>query len=569
MAQTSSSLDQERFNCPICLDILKDPVSIPCGHSYCMGCIKGFWDKDITDVYSCPQCRQTFSPRPALNKNTMLAEVMEKLEQTGLISASPAPCHAGPGEVACDFCTGEERKAVKTCLVCLASYCEAHLQQHYQVPPLKKHTLVRAIGQLQEKICHFHNKLLEIYCCTDEKCICYQCLMDGHRGHDTVSAEAERTKLQKQLGETQREYQQRIQEKEKGLQELKQAKKTLMDSAKTALEESERIFTELVLSIERKRLEVTEMIRDQEKAAVTQTEGLLERLEQEIAELRRRDAELEQLSRVEDHIHFLQSYQSFCTPPGPSETPSISVMPLLDLGKLQKGVSDLREKLEDFCEGEWLKSLKAVSEGEIEQAPGPKTREEFLQYFCKLTLDFNTAHNFISMCNGDPNWIRVTPNFLMLCHSHPDHPERFLHAQQILCEEGLSGRCYWEVDWFGSHEAYIAVSYKGIDRKKEESDSHFVHSAQSWCLKCTLTGYSVWHNSVETAVYTPEKVPRKIGVYMDHEAGILSFYSVTDKMTLLHRFKTVFTEPLYPGLGAWGFGDQVRICKPQNFRVPL
>ncbi|KAG7458823.1 hypothetical protein MATL_G00224710 [Megalops atlanticus] len=459
MAQTSSSLDQERFNCPICLDILKDPVSVPCGHSYCMGCIKGYWDKDdITGVYSCPQCRQTFTPRPALNKNTVLAEVMEKLEQTGLISASPAPCYAGPGEVACDFCTGEERKAVKTCLVCLASYCEAHLQQHYQVPPLKKHTLVKAIGQLQEKICHCHNKLLEVYCCTDEKCICYQCLMDGHRGHHTVSAEAQRTKLQKQLGDIQREYQQRIQEKEKGLQELRQAKKTLVDSAKTALEESERIFTELVRSIERKRLEVTEMIRDQEKAAVTQTEGLLERLEQEIAELRRRDAELEQLSRAEDHIHFLQSYQSVCTPPGPSETPSISVVPVLDLGKLQKGVSDLREKLEDFCEEEWLKSLKTVSEGQMQEAPGPKTREEFLQYFCKLSLDFNTANNFLQT-----DWESV------MHHFHEDSHLMQVHEAMVDLISGRAAR-YNTLDPF--NHGILLPGYLNIATVYDEEDEY-------------------------------------------------------------------------------------------------
>ncbi|KAG9330453.1 hypothetical protein JZ751_024427 [Albula glossodonta] len=145
--------------------------------------------------------------------------------------------------------------------------------------------------------------------------------MDEHKGHDTVSAAAERTEKQKQLGETQRKFQQRIQRE---MREGAAGSETGC-AVPHAVEDSERIFTELIRSIERRRSEVKELIRDQEKTAVSEAEGLLERLEQEIAELRRRDAELEQLSRTEDHIHFLQSCQSVCTPPGPGDLPSITV----------------------------------------------------------------------------------------------------------------------------------------------------------------------------------------------------------------------------------------------------
>ncbi|KAG9334006.1 hypothetical protein JZ751_009322, partial [Albula glossodonta] len=328
MAAAGDLLDQDQFSCPICLDLLKDPVAIPCGHSYCMGCIKGYWDQDDhTGVYSCPQCRETFTPRPILRRNTILAEVVEKLKKTGLQAAPPAHCYTGPGDVACDVCTGRKLKAIKSCLVCLASYCETHLQPHYQSPALKKHKLVQATGNLQEKICSHHEKRLDIFCRTDQQCICYLCTMDEHRGHDTVSAAAERTEKQKQLGVTQRKFQQKIQERKKELQDLRQAVQSLARSAQAAVEDSERIFTELIRSIERRRSEVKELIRDQEKAAVSEAEGLLERLEQEIAELRRRDAELEQLSHTEDHIYFLQSCQSLCAPSGPGDVPSITVNP--------------------------------------------------------------------------------------------------------------------------------------------------------------------------------------------------------------------------------------------------
>ncbi|KAI1902409.1 hypothetical protein AGOR_G00044460 [Albula goreensis] len=397
MAAAGDLLDQEQVSCPICLDPLKDPVTIPCGHSYCLDCIMGCWDQDDhTGVYSCPQCRQTFTPRPVLGRNTMLAEVVEKLKKTGLQAAPPAHCYAGPGDVACDFCTGKKRKAVRSCLVCLVSYCETHLQPHYEIPPLKKHKLVQAAGNLQEKICSQHDKLLEVYCRTDQQCICLLCVMDEHKGHDTVSAAAERTEKQKQLGATQRKFQQRIKEREKELQDLRQAVELLTCSAQAAVEDSERIFTELIRSIERRRSEVKKLIRDQEKAEVSWAEGHLERLEQEIAELRRRDAELEQLSHTEDHIHFLQSCQSVCAPPGPGDSSSITVSPHLSFEAVRKSVSELKERLEDVCNRELVKISETVNETHILET----TRQDFLQYSCQLTLDPNTAHRNICLSEG-------------------------------------------------------------------------------------------------------------------------------------------------------------------------
>uniref|UniRef100_A0AAZ3NRU6 Fish virus induced TRIM protein n=1 Tax=Oncorhynchus tshawytscha TaxID=74940 RepID=A0AAZ3NRU6_ONCTS len=199
MAQQGVLLDQDQFCCSVCLDLLKEPVTTACGHSYCWRCIEDCWDKNVLKgVYSCPQCRQTFTPRPTLRKNNMLAEVVEKLKKTVLQAATPPTlCYAGPGDVVCDFCTGtRKQKALMSCLACLASYCETHLQPHYEVPAFKKHKLIKATARLQEKICSHHDKLLEFYCRTHQQCICVLCVMDVHKGHDTVSAAAERTEKQ-------------------------------------------------------------------------------------------------------------------------------------------------------------------------------------------------------------------------------------------------------------------------------------------------------------------------------------------------------------------------------------
>eukprot|EP00063_Salmo_salar_P050810 XP_014025645.1 PREDICTED: E3 ubiquitin/ISG15 ligase TRIM25-like isoform X3 [Salmo salar] len=316
MAQQGVLLDQDHFCCSVCLDLLKEPVTTTCGHSYCRSCIEDCWDQDVLKgVYSCPQCRETFIPRPVLRKNNMLAELVEKLKKTGLQAAPPpALCYAGPGDVACDVCTGtRKQKALMSCLACLASYCETHLQPHYESPAFKKHKLDKATAQLQEKICSHHDKLLEVYCRTDQQCICHQCTMDEHKGHDTVSAAAERTEKQRQLGMSQQKVQQRVQEREKEQKELQQAVESLKCSA---VEVSDKIFAEMSSFIERRSSEVKQLIRAQVKAQVNQAEGLLEQLKQEVAELRKRSTELEQLSHTEDHIHFLQVHRVLLPPAG-------------------------------------------------------------------------------------------------------------------------------------------------------------------------------------------------------------------------------------------------------------
>ncbi|XP_069047977.1 tripartite motif-containing protein 16-like [Lepisosteus oculatus] len=562
MAQAGDSLDQDRLSCPICLDILKDPVSLPCGHSYCMGCIKSCWDlDDQTGVYSCPQCRQTFTPRPVLRRNIILAEVVEKLKETGL-SGPPAPSPAGPGDVLCDFCTGRQVRAVKSCLVCLASYCQTHLQPHCESDRLRKHKLVDATAHLDDLVCPSHDKPLEVYCRSDQRCICVLCTKDEHRGHDTVSAAAERTEKQEQLGATQRQTQQRLQEREKELQELRQAVKSLRSSAHTAVQDTDRIFTELIRSIERTRSELTQLIRAQERAAVSQAEGLLERLEQEIAELRRRDAELSQLSHTEDHIHFLQNFQSVCVPPGAGDSPSIPVRPHFSPEAVRRAVSGLKERLEDVCREESVKISRTVSDVYSLQTPEPRTRAELLHYACRLTLDPNTAHRWLCLSEGNrrATWSDEEQKY-------PEHPERFDSCPQVLCREGLSGtRYYWEVQWTGKG-AYIGVAYKGISRKEWGVDSYIGYNDQSWSLDCSGSSYSVWHNCEESTI-TPVAAPpsSRIGVYVDHRAGTLSFYSVSGgTATLLHRVQASFTEPLYPGLVVY---DTVTLCQLGRTSLP-
>ncbi|XP_048064603.1 tripartite motif-containing protein 29-like [Megalobrama amblycephala] len=379
MAEANISVGQDEFMCPVCLDLLKNPVTIPCGHSYCMSCITGCWNQDDQKgVYSCPQCRQTFTPRPALGKNTILAEMVEKLKKTKLQAAVPAES----GDVECDICTGRKHKAVKSCLVCLESYCQTHFERHEEFRSRKPHKVIDATGRLQKMICPQHGKQLEIYCRTDQRCICYLCTVDEHKNHDTVTATAERTEKQKQLEKNKKKYQQTIQHKEKELQNLREEVKIHKSSGQKAVEDSERIFTELIRSIERSRSEVTQLIRDQENAAVSQAEERLERLEQEIEDLRRRNTVLEQLSHTEDHIHYLQSLRGgFVMPVLSVPEVGITASPLL-YDDVVKSVSLLKEKLKDICKKETKKIYDRVqnnatipiSEDKVKQLPEPRLK---------------------------------------------------------------------------------------------------------------------------------------------------------------------------------------------------
>ncbi|XP_047676550.1 E3 ubiquitin/ISG15 ligase TRIM25-like [Tachysurus fulvidraco] len=554
MAEASISVDQDQFSCPVCLDLLNDPVATPCGHSFCKMCINGCWDQeDVKGVYSCPQCRETFTPRPVLRRNNMLAEVVDKLKKTELQAASPAHCYAGPGDVECDSCTGRKHKAVKSCLVCQASYCEDHLKPHYQSPAFKKHKLVEACADLQEKICSEHDKLMEIYCRTDQSLICYLCMMEEHKGHDTVSAKAERTKKQNELKEDQIKSQQRIQEKQKKVQELKQTVDIIKIRSQAAVDDSERIFTEMISSMEKKRSEVTELIRAQEKDEVSRAERLLNQLEQEIADLKRRGTEMEQLSHTHDDIHFLQSFPSLCVSPGCDDSPSFTVNQHLSFDGVRKSLSDLKKRVEQICEEEFNKIRPQAAAVQMILPSEPKSRENFLQYFCYLTLDLNTVHHLLILSEKNRVVTRRETQ-----QQYSDHPERFDYYTQVLCKESVCGRCYWEVERSGDVD--ISVSYKEISRKGYGDECGFGHNSQSWNLQCSSSSVSFCHSNIQTELRGPS--PSRIGVYVDHSAGTLSFYSVSDTMRLLHRVHTTFTQPLYAGFRIY-HDSSVRFCDPK------
>uniref|UniRef100_A0A669D3A8 Uncharacterized protein n=1 Tax=Oreochromis niloticus TaxID=8128 RepID=A0A669D3A8_ORENI len=358
MAERGLQLDQERFSCSICLDLLNEPVTTSCGHSFCKSCIRSHWDaEDQKGTYTCPQCRQAFVSRPVLGKNTMLADLVEELKKN-VLQAAPNPQHyAKPGDVACDVCTERKLKASKCCLQCMASYCELHLQPHYESPNFQRHKLVEALAKLQENLCSVHSKVKEIFCCSDQQCICSVCAMEEHSGHDTVSAIAERAERQRELGPRRLDIQQRIQDKEKHTKLLQQQMEAIDSSADKAMRDTQTMFNQLHRLVEKRSSDVQQQIRFQQQTELSWAKELQKKLQQELTDLRRRDAELEQLSRTEDHGQFLLSYALLSGLSESTHSASINIHPQSYFQEVTAAVSELINKLQCILSQDWSEVL--------------------------------------------------------------------------------------------------------------------------------------------------------------------------------------------------------------------
>ncbi|KAM3868957.1 tripartite motif-containing protein 16-like [Diretmus argenteus] len=261
-------------------------------------------------------------------------------------------------------------------------------------------------------------------------------------------------------------------------------------------------------------------------------------MEHKIAELRRKVTEVQQLSHTEDNVHFLQNSSSLSGLSESTDLPT-DVRPPRCFEDVSVAVSEVRDKVEGILKEEGSKISLTVTEEVLLSRPEPKTRDEFLQYSRQITLDPNTAHTHLFLSEGNRKATVVLTDQL-----YPRHPDRFSGWYQVLSREDLTGRCYWEVEWRGG--VSIAVSHKNISRTGTRDECGFGHNDKSWSLDCYNNSYQFTHNKISTPAPGPQS--SRVGVYLDHRAGILSFYSVSGTMmTLLHRVQTSFTQTLYAG----------------------
>lgn len=202
--------DEHHFICAVCLDVYTDPVSIPCGHNFCKLCLKRSWAS--AGVNRCPLCNEIFSNELELRINVSFRDVVDQFRKTNAaptaLVGGAAPTNAAGAalepiymqvlpdaereakdtEVACDVCAGVKMKAVKSCLVCIASYCEQHLEPHKAAAVLSRHKLIDPVQNLEDRFCEKHERLLELFCKKEEKFICQVCAETEHSKHQVVEA---------------------------------------------------------------------------------------------------------------------------------------------------------------------------------------------------------------------------------------------------------------------------------------------------------------------------------------------------------------------------------------------
>ncbi|XP_034721242.1 uncharacterized protein LOC117939972 [Etheostoma cragini] len=184
------------------------------------------------------------------------------------------------------------------------------------------------------------------------------------------------------------------------------------------------------------------------------------------------------------------------------------------------------------------------------------------KYSCELRVDTNTVHRKLRLSDNNRKVTRVEED-----QPYPGHPDRFGIWSQLLCRDGLTGRCYWEVQTRG--RVHISVSYRGVRRRGDSEDCWFGGNDQSWSLVCyDDSRYYVLHNNRETFI-SFFHVSGRVAVYVDCPAGLLSFYTVSsDSLIHLHTFYTSFTQTLYPGFGFWSRGSSVSLCPVEDGESP-
>ncbi|CAL8312380.1 unnamed protein product [Boreogadus saida] len=493
MASADTSWPEENFSCSICLDVFSSPVSTPCGHNFCRTCITKFWDGQVK--YKCPVCNELFNTRPDLRVNILFSEMVDRFGTS--LRVKEQPC-VEPAEVPCDVCTGTQLKAVKSCLVCLTSYCQTHLEPHHRVAGLKKHRLVEPMDRLDDR------------------------MLTDHKSHPVVPLKEEYEVKTAQLGKIEAEVKQLIQERQKNIQEIKDTVKRSKADADREIADGVQVLTALMRRIEKCQDDLNQMVKEKLKSTEKQAEDLIKELEQEIEDLTNRSSEVKQLSHTKDHLHFLQAFRSLKDPPPTRDWTTVEVRPPSYVGTLRRSLDQLEETLN--------MEMKKLPDAELKRVQ---------QYEVDVTLDPDTAHPWLIL-SEDGKQVHDGGVEKRL----PDNPKRFTGYVCVLTRQSFSsGRFYFEVQVKDKTVWSLGVVRESIDRKDRTDRTP---ETGYWTLLYYQDGLVFRDNP---SVRVPLRAGlQKVGVFVDYDEGLVSFYDVEARVHLYSATGCTFSEPLYPFL---------------------
>ncbi|KAI4889710.1 hypothetical protein NFI96_019412 [Prochilodus magdalenae] len=559
MAEMGPELfSEQELTCSICLDLFSEPVSTPCGHNFCQGCIGGYWAS--SSIFTCPLCKRPFEERPELSINRVFAHIAQKYReihyggppavkprQRTMASVS-APTAASTGEEAlCDICTGKKEKAVSSCLTCTASYCETHVMPHRTVAFYASHRLMDPREALQGRTCREHGRLLEVYCRTDQRCICAICVLEEHRTHTTVSVQTERVVKQKMLGKTELDIQRSIERRMMRLTELKRRLQTLRNYAHAELSEVEQVLVDVSHSVERIRSELVGGIEDKRDEVIGRGDRIASQLEAELGQLQERRARLEAQATSEDHIAFLQSFEEASLSYQdmdmlhPEEEPDLELH--FSLGDVKAALGEIRERLDDIHMGEvhYRHPVSSLPESESMMSVRSMKKKEF-SLREDVILNPVTAYPFLILSDDRKQLKRGEKLQFYRNSTH-----RFDVWSCVTAKEGYeSGRHYWEVNVGDNKDWKVGIVRDSAQRKGLFDMSPANGYFALW-----------WNNSQLRALTVPPLTKikhagrmRQVGIYLDCEEGHVTFYNAkTGSEVYTFTSPTAFSERMFPLFG--------------------
>ncbi|KAM4794668.1 E3 ubiquitin-protein ligase TRIM39-like [Rhinophrynus dorsalis] len=503
----------EELRCSICLSIYTNPVTLRCGHNFCHGCIGTVLDnQEESGVYTCPECRKKFV-RHLPKKNMKLCNMVQcflsdrlKQEESGIF---------------CIYCVDFPVPAVKMCLHCETSLCDIHRSAHKS----EDHLLIEPGTSLWNRKCSIHKEFLKYYCYEDDACVCVSCCLAGeHRGHQ-VELLNETSQKKEKLRNILKKLNSKRENTGKKVPYLQNHMRKVQLKAASLTEQVTALFRNFQEHLKALEEQVLSEISRQEKEVSLKVSDLIQQLEKKEDELSRKVCHIKELCDMTDPFTVLQESES-------------------DRAEFYEEVAEAKIKCDlDEC----LISL-TLHAGIHDTVSSIMSRFP-VQEATDTLLDTNTAAADVAV-SGDlktASWLGNNDEDM------PETPNRFIETSQVLSTRSFSsGRHYWIVEASESEDWDVGVAYPSMGRKGEDCD--IGRNNKSWTLNFSEEGHSAFHDLIKE-VLDSESSPQRFGIYLDYEAGQLSFYQLCKPIKHLHTFITTFTEPLHVaiwlGLGSW------------------
>ncbi|XP_071315164.1 E3 ubiquitin-protein ligase TRIM39-like [Trachinotus anak] len=514
-ASSSESCSMEKhLTCSICMDTFNDPVTTDCGHSFCKNCLNLHFN--YTDRV-CPLCKKPQNRTPDVN--IVLRDIIQQQKPKNTEEQNDDLYTGKDGEVACDICTEQKLKAKKSCLVCLASYCDTHLENHSSTERLKGHKLVAPVKNLDDRACLKHGRPLELYSRKQHRCICVRCMGEGPE--EVVSTEDEWEKKKVKLDNAKTELEEKIKKRETQLDEMNKSLRTCKDQLDNEWWDIEAVFTAVLAIVEEAQAQALQPLKDRRQVLEKEADDLKKELEAEISCFKTTISELDDISTLEDHIQFLQSYPSLQDLDDIKDWAEVELDTSLSFGTMRKTTAIMMEQIQQ--EMEKLTSI------ELKRVP---------KFSVDVTLDPTTAHQRLVLSHDGKEVMDGGED-----QEVDDAPERFDMFGSVLGINSLtSGRSYWEVEVSNKTGWDLGVARGNANRKGKLSLN-------------PDNGYwvTVHYEDEKYAAMTAPPVrlslddkPQKVGLFVDYEEGLVSFYNLTAQSHVYSFTECSFIDELFP-----------------------